>query len=371
LRSLLGKAPEAKEVGERLGRLVRRMLKGAVVDASPRKVILELHPFAPPVRVVVLDDGDLEVKAGTAVIGPGYHDDVLARLAPVLDELDYVWEGDAGDPRTVLPEWLAAELRAGRTRIGVPSDRSFVIDAAVLTALGPRDAGWRDAVLADPQHGRDVFPWWDTGPGHRELSCALLAMWHEVPWREPLDRDERELMKQVDADLRAARKANRELALPYAEWAELVALLGDDERAATLRAQANGAATIGYRRHDMDVEAVEGWTLRLPGAFVGSWEEANQRYWATDGDRVLELSALETTEHDSAKLIGVAPERHPVIERIADGERQGRAEVYDEDDVHIVHGLVAIAPRVAILTCKGRASDEPWALATWRSLRTT
>jgi hypothetical protein len=34
-----------------------------------------------------------------------------------------------------------------------------------------------------------------------------------------------------------------------------------------------------------------------------------------------------------------------------------------------VHGLVAQAPHVAILTCKGKRSDEAWALATWRSLR--
>jgi len=27
------------------------------------------------------------------------------------------------------------------------------------------------------------------------------------------------------------------------------------------------------------------------------------------------------------------------------------------------------APHVAILTCKGKPTDDAWALATWRSLR--
>jgi hypothetical protein len=84
---------------------------------------------------------------------------------------------------------------------------------------------------------------------------------------------------------------------------------------------------------------------------------------------MVELAQFETTEGDPDKLIDVAPPLHPVVERLSDGARRGRAEAYDEDAVHIVHGLIAVAPHMAILTCKGTARDEPWALATWRSLR--
>jgi hypothetical protein len=58
-----------------------------------------------------------------------------------------------------------------------------------------------------------------------------------------------------------------------------------------------------------------------------------------------------------------------VIERVTEGARCGRAEAYDDEDVHVVHGLMAAAPNVAIMTCKGSQADEAWALATWRSLR--
>jgi hypothetical protein len=264
--------------------------------------------------------------------------------------------------------WLADELRAGATRIGMPQERRFLVDAPVLTAMGPRDAAWRDAVLADPTAGRDAFAWWERRPGHAARSRAVLAMWHEVPWREPLDKPELALMRRVDADLQAAQRADPALALPYAEWAELVGHLGDGARADELRARAIGPAQIGYRRFDMDVD-LDGWSLTLPGAFVGSWEDDGARYWATDGDRVVEVSLLETTQHDSRALLAIAPERHPVIARLDDGARCGRAEAYDDGNVHIVHGLVAIAPRVAILTCKAAPHDEPWAIATWRSLR--
>ncbi len=350
-------------------RIARRMLGDAVVDASPKRVTLALHPAAAPVRIVVLPDGDLEISGETSTIGPGYHAEVVARIAPVLAELDFVWTEDEEDPRTAMTRWLARELAGGATRIGIPAELDFQIAAAVLTPMGPRDRAWCDTVIAQPERGADAFAWWDDGPGQAECSAALLAMSLEVPWREPVDGEERALMVRVDENLRAARKAARSLELPYAEWAELLVHLGEEQRAAEMRARAGDrAAVLGYRRHPMTVEIDAGWKFELPGAFVGSWED--DRYWATDGDRLVEITCVSTTaEHDSERLLAVAPEQHPVIERISAGDRRGRAEAYDEGDVHIVHGLMAVAPEVAILTCKGALSDEPWALATWRSLR--
>jgi hypothetical protein len=203
-------------------------------------------------------------------------------------------------------------------------------------------------------------------------------MWHEVAWREPLDDAERALALGVDADLRAAHGAAPELALPWREWAELLGHLGeDDEHAAAVRARAADAAgraagelRIGYRRYPMEIEVAGGWTLELGGEFVGRWEEEGDRWWATDGERVVELTALTARgEEDSAALLAVAPAAHPVLARLEAGARCGRAEVSDDGDVYAVHGLMAQAPHVAILTCKGRRVDEPWALATWRSLR--
>jgi len=370
LRALLGKAPDANEVGDRLERLARRMFKRQVIDASAKRVTLGLHPAASPVRLVVLPDGDLEVSAETSRIGPGYHSEILARLAPVLEELEYVW-ADASDPEVEMTEWLAAELAAGARSIAMPADRTFRVDAAVATPMGPRDAAWRDAVIADPRRGADAFAWWDRGPGREVRSRALLAMAFDVPWREPLDEDERALLERVDDDLTAARRADRELALPYPEWAELLDCLGrDDEHAARVRKRAGDATpALGYRRCLMEVELSGGWSLELGGGFVGRWDDDGARWVASDGDRVVEFESLTGHASDSAQLLPVAPQVHPVIERIHDGDRYGRAEAFDDDGVHFVYGLVAEAPHVAILTCRGAVSDEPWALATWRSLR--
>ncbi len=375
VRALLGgKAPAADEVGERLARLAKRALKKAVIDATPRRVTFKLHPFASPTRIVVLPDGGLEVKGDTSALGPGYHAEIAARLAPILDELDFAWL-EEDPPFDVAGEhlaWLARRLAVdGPVRIAMPGGKTFATDAPVLTALGPRDAAWRAAVIADPTRGRDAFAWWGTGPGVEARSRALLAMWHEVPWRRPIDEDETALLQRVHGWLAAAHAADPELVLPWADWCSLVDALDlDDDLAERVRARGGKELpTIGYRRLDVEVELSGGWTVRLPGALVGGWEDDETRYVATDGFRALEFTTLTADPGlDSAALLAVAPEAHPVIARRSEGTLRGRAEGRDEDGVRVVHAIVVDAPHLAIVTCKG---DEAWALATFQSISRT
>jgi hypothetical protein len=386
-RGLFRKAPDPREVGDRLGRLARRMLRDAVLRSGAKQdryiVELKLHPAA-TATLIVQADGEIALKGETSLLGPGYHAHLVERITPILDELDYAWTDSFDAPATqaAMCAWLASELWSQnetstppdatdvvvrQVLIGLPTTRRFRIDAPVLTALGPRDSAWRDAVLADPMHARDVFPWWETGPGREELSRALIALSLEVPWREPLDKDERELMSNVDEDLRAARKADPLLPLPWAEWKEMLQHLGIEDEDVNEKAGA-WKARLGYRRHDLDVELSGGWRIVMPGSFVGHWEDDGAKYWATDGDRAIEFSSLTAAdEHDSGKLLAVAPERNEVLERLVEGPRHGRAEMHVQDEVPILVGLMCDAPHVGILTCKGGTRE--WALTTWRSLR--
>lgn len=376
------RAPEPREVGERLGWLLRRSEKlglrksGWAKDTWTAEV--EFDELAPPARFALDASGELHVKARTFALGPGYHKHVLRRLAPILDEIEYEWiaEGEAVlDPAAGMCEWLAGELAQDgdgmQLRIGMPDGRVFVSEAPLLTPLGPRDAAWCAAAIADPSKCADVFPWWDDKPGRRDLARALIKMWQEVAWREPIDKAEQALLEAIDDDLRAARKADPDAPIPYADWAELLANANaDGERIEQLRARAGRAqGTIGYRRLDMVVELSGGWFVQLPGAFVGHWEDEGERFWATDGARAVEFTSFTAdpgpTSHE---LLELAPPRYEVVERFADGDRVGRAEAHDEDLVHVVHGLMTCAPHVAVLTCKSFKQDQPWALATWRSL---
>ena len=354
-KGLFRRAPDPREITDRLGWLVRRLYKAK----NPSQVSLGFS--GAQVSLTVEETVELRVRGDTSAIGPGYHADVIARLAPLLDELDFVWAEappSLAQIQQQMTGWVADELRAGRTRWGV--ERPFVVDAPVLTPLGPRDAAWRDAVLAGGSPA-DAFPWWDEGPGQAARARALVALWQEVPWREPVDDDERDLMKAVDDDLRAARKAG--LAVPAGAWAALLGHMGVEEEGLE-----PGGPPIGYRRYPLDVELSGGWQVTLPGAFVGGWMDDGARYWATDGDRVLEFTSMTAAEGTTSdELLGVAPERHPVIERLAEGTRRGRAEAYDERDMHVVISLSVDAPHVGILTCKG--AEDAWALGVWRTLR--
>lgn len=351
-KGLFRKAPDPREVTDRFGRLLRRMYKDAVVG---KKLVIN----GVAVALTVTEEAEL-VATGDAWLGPGFVADVVGKLSPVLEELDFVWT----EPFS-LAAWqakardqLAGQLREGETQFGVPAARKFRIDAPVLTAVGPRDASWTTY--------EDAFAWWDTGPGRQELARALVAMWLEVPWREPLDADERELMKQVDDDLRAAREAK--LAVPWDAWKELLAHLGIEDE--DVEAHAKGTSNIGYRRHALEVELSGGWHVTMPGAMVGHWEDEGARYWATDGDYMIEFSSLTADgETDSDMLLAVAPEAHPVVERRSTGALRGRAEAFLDDDVHVLIGLVAEAPHVGILTCKSNHADDTWAREMWKSLR--
>lgn len=370
IRTLFGRAPDAKEVGTRLSLLAKRILGGEIVtDLTTRRATLDLHPEASPVRIQVLPDGDLEVTGDTARLGPGYHRTISPLLEPLLDEMDFVWAEPEEDPRIAMPRWLADYLAEGATSFGLPKSMLFKIDAAVLTPMGPRDEAWKEAVIDDPQASRDAFAWWDDGPGRAELAVGLLGMWLRCPWREPLDSDERETMAIIDGALRAAKKLDPSLTVPYAEWAELREYLGAPaDRVANLKEQANHARpTIGYRRFVQRVE-VDAWKLELPGNFVAHEEE--DRYWATDGDRLIELITITTKgDQTSEQLLDVAPPKHPIVERLDEGARRGRAEAHQSEGLHIVTGIMAATPEVAILTCKSTRDDMAWAHEAWRSLR--
>ena len=309
-------------------------------------------------------------RAQTAALGPGYQHELTARLDAFAERGGIKWaeppERDLAEIEAEMCGWIADELAAGTRAFGMPKHRTFIVDAPVVTPLGPRDAAWRDAVIAEPARAADMFAWRKVGDVHR--ARALYAMWFEVPWREPLDEDEEDVMEGVHDDLCAALDADPDAKLPFVDWGLLLDLLGrDDDRA---RNRAGGRATIGYRRYDMEVDLSGGWTAVLPGAFLGGWDDGGERFVATDGKRGFDFTSLTADgELDCDRLLAVAPEKHAVAERFADDTRRGRVEMSTEGELRVVHGLMAAAPHVAIATIRCKPADEAWALAAWRSLQ--
>ena len=319
---------------------------------------------------VTLDDGELAVRAQTGALGPGYQLALTERFDKFIERAGLRWdeppERDLAEIEADMCAWIAEELVAGTRAFGMPKQRTFIVDAPIVTPLGPRDDAWRAAVIADPAKAADMFAWRKRGDEHR--ARALHAMWFEVPWREPIDDDETKLMERVHADLSAALDADPDADLPFLDWGLLMDFIDEDDD--RVRNRGGGLASIGYRRYDMDVDLSGDWTVVLPGSFLGAWEDDGGRFVATDGKRGLEFTSITAGgESDSDALLAVAPEAHPVVARLSDGDRRGRAEASTDDDHRVVHALMASAPHVAIATIRCPPADEAWALATWRSIR--
>jgi hypothetical protein len=117
------KAPDAREVGERVSRLVRRVMADAVERAGWVKdryrVELRLVPDAPLATLTVEPDAELVLRGQTHDLGPGYHCEVAARLTPLLDELEYAWvtPPDLAEVQRAMGEWLGGELRPTSIRL--------------------------------------------------------------------------------------------------------------------------------------------------------------------------------------------------------------------------------------------------------------
>src|SRR2546429_211835 len=130
-RGLFRRAPDPKELGDRLGRLARRMLKDDVGKAGWKKdryvVELELHEAA-RVTLSVESDADVVLRSDTSLVGPALHAHAIDRVEPLLSELDVAWVDpfDFAAVQRATCEWFAGELRDGARELGV--GREFHVD---------------------------------------------------------------------------------------------------------------------------------------------------------------------------------------------------------------------------------------------------
>jgi hypothetical protein len=94
-----------------------------------------------------------------------------------------------------------------------------------ITPLGPRDRDWFWKVSTGSIHPKEFFPWFDAGLGADYFpNRALVQMWNNVRWRNPVNESETALLKSVVNSLKVAYNLNNALDFPYGEWIELLNL---------------------------------------------------------------------------------------------------------------------------------------------------
>jgi hypothetical protein len=179
----------------------------------------------------------------------------------------------------------------------------------IVSPAGPRDETWLRATEKDPRTGIDLFPWWDEGRTARvDLARALCHLWLDVPWRGAVDDDEERKLSRIEALLARAYAADPSLAYPWSAWADLLEDLGRTDEAKSVRARATETSSdepIGYRRYDAHHTLTGGWSLRVPGAFTGSFDEKGT-WCATDGTRTIWFTSMSFASKSSAEKPSMA-----------------------------------------------------------------
>jgi hypothetical protein len=370
------------------------------------RLAARLHPAAEDVEFS--QHGPfLVVDAKTSTVGAGYHvylcDLLHALEVPLGGGFGDVPDGDepgAGDETgyftsgalTALEDemlaWLGGVagavldmLAEGSTgvMVSMSTDTTFEFDGAVATPLGPRTEAWLRATHQDPRAGVDIFAWWQPGNGAQHATGrALSRMWSDVRWRHPVDDDEVALLEKIDADLRRAHELDPALPMPWAEWAEILELLGRQDAFAR-RVSERGAtlpATIGYRRRPVRVALTGGWTIRIPGEMSSSFDEEGTWCGFVPG-RTIWMSSLtfgdpETPTRSAAETLPTRDEPLASVQLLPfpDGYA-ARASVASDSEGNTALSLEVARPhRIALFTFIVDAeADLAWARAVAVTVR--
>lgn len=381
-----------------------------IVDRPSGDAALEvvLHPSAGPFELVFEDSGRATVTAETEAAGPGYHTFVWRLLGRLGTDLAIAWTTDEGPPGEIAPaeplpppdratiereHLIALRAALGRIRAGHRGGRSLVplrlpgetrfSGAGVLASpMGPRDATWLDAALADPTVAIDVVPWWSDAMNARySLDRALSMMWTEIRWRRPASPDERAVVDAVLRLLRRAHPLDPALPYPWREWLELIDV-GDvreplrDFVKTKAQAVPAEAPLVGYRRSPVLV-VHEGWGIEVPGSF--SERRTAEEWFGREAGREITIAAVPTGHGRSALrpeafLDQVAGEFGASVLRHDDGGVVGRARI-DTDassglSTYVLEGFSAVVGSGAAIRVEfDDPEDWSWAVDRWRGLR--
>jgi hypothetical protein len=366
----------------------------------------QLHPAAEELDLSLADLDHLVVSANTSTVGPGYHIfacDMVKELGAkfgltwitdneeYLDEAEYFFSGNAGNVFKEMTGWLSGLCQCFFNGVfkHKPGDMPIALclsigitfegDTTAVTPLGPRDLKWLEEVSVDGQKGRDFFAWWNAGlDAEYFLARALCRMWTDVRWRKPVSDSERETLEYVSNSLETAYKLDRDLAYPWAEWAETLDLLENTSpNLAFVHSRRRGKPTIGYRRRNVGVTLPGRWVIKVPGSLSEFESNAEGDFSAFDPTRTVWFTSYTFNKNNRDQVF--AETRQKILDKspaLLDQREDyvGRAEI-NEKNGEDEHYYVLSSSNVCR---KGQAilsvvftdpADREWAVKVWKSLQ--
>ena len=386
---------------------VRPEIMQGKVKGSPA-IFCRLHPGAEEMELSLTAADQLVVSAGTSSVGPGYHIFLVSLLKELAHDFQASWQqpedesgeyGDdtgyffSGDEQQVfahMTAWLESlaklffDGRLDPHDTGIALSMSpiahFESDQLAITPLGPRDREWMLKTSQDGSNGKDFFAWWTPGfDAGYHLGRALTLMWRTVRWRPAVSAGETEVLKSVAVSLAEAYKLDPTLAYPWAEWGEILKLLGNDapEKDVVL-ALAGGTPSIGYRRGKVTLPMTGGWRIRIPGSFSEFNFDKEQNLFAVDPPHEIWFTAFrlpapmgaEKFESIKGQMKEGKPdyveegEQYAATATISKHARPSGEEYFVMNTLNITPALKSVCSFVY-----PQSEDKDWALEAWRSIR--
>jgi hypothetical protein len=286
-------------------------------------------------HIAIRSNGDhVEVEAKTDAVGPGYHAylvSVLDSMQPSLglkwewfDPTDYARKRDFTDLESRMAQRFresCADLvrqvkdsprKVAGAKIFMPDDFSVVAaEGEIFTPFGPitysRLEHWASLDGCALREAAANFAlWWDEGFGgsfHRGL--VLYALWLDIRWATPLDKEEADTIIRVLDGYANALEHRADLPIPQAAINELFALVEGE-----LWRPIADPQGIGYCRRDWIRWVGQNWRLVMPGCLEEIEEEDDSSTYVFTTDRL-----------DVRASVYIAPSDDPEIRAgVYDGE---------------------------------------------------
>lgn len=383
---------------------VNPKIRRGLIETKPT-LFCQLHPAAEELELSLVDGSHLTASASTSSAGPGYHIFVCEMLHALgrkfqaswaefgeeseeyFDEGEYFFTGDQRRVFDHMTAWLGAlagsffdgTLAETATALCMDTSLRFASDQLAITPLGPRNRDWLRATAQDGNNGRDFFAWWTPGlDASYYLGRALAQMWSSVRWRKPINESEWALLREVAECLRLAHGLNPALDYPWAEWDEILTLLGAGAKERELvRSKVKQSPKIGYRRRNVTVLLPGGWQIRLPGSFGDFKEDEDNTLLALDPPREVWFSAFHSTDPLSEEQFKVvrAEIRATGPEYIRETESYIASAAVEQKTANsgelyfVLNSSNCCPGKRAVCTIVFRdPKDADWAVETWRSL---
>jgi hypothetical protein len=374
-------------------------------DEEKPCLFCNFHPAAEDVEILLKAPDQITVSANTSSVGPGYHIYLCQLLhewtdqfginwkdfgsddeAEFFDEAEYFFEGNDANVYEHMKRWLQALAKSflddtltKGTRICMSWNVSYQNDSLAITPLGPREMDWFVGLSDGTIEPKDFFPWFNVGLNAEYfLNRAVVQMWSNVRWRNPINDSETALLHSISNSLEMAYKLEPTLNFPWNDWYEILGFINKNPAEYEyVRANAVGTGNVGYRRRLVRTQLPGYWSIEMEGSFSEFESDEDGAFSSFDPPREIWFSAFSFSSENPYDRFEemrreLKAENRELIEEAVNYIGTARIERKEADGkpYYILKSSnLTLLNRCVCTIVFVDPEEKEWAIRVWRSLK--